>query len=353
MPSSSNDSSSSSPSSSSSSSSNSAHSTKIKTGQHKSILIAGGSGFIGSHLAVQLCNLGYSVSVVGRDVAKIQKNVPFATPLSWNDLEKNDSSLPSFVGIINLAGHSIAAGRWTKANKQRLMDSRISTVQSLIKFCENTQFTGTFINASAIGYYGNQGDSELTESFSQQNSILQSDSSQTDFSQPGPAKKDFSQTLCATWEAALQPILNNSAIRLCIARFGVVLSNDGGAFSQMSLPFKAKLAVQNGDGKQWFSWIALEDAIKALTFLLETKTAEGVFNLVSPKPLTNAELTQHMAAHYSTLVTLPAPATILRLAMGQMADELLLASQRVLPKQLQAQGFEFTHNEFSMWLKSL
>lgn len=348
MPSSSNNS-----SSSNSSSSNSAHSTKIKTGQHKSILIAGGSGFIGSHLAVQLCNLGYSVSIVGRDVAKIQKNVPFATPLSWNDLEKNYPSLPSFAAIINLAGHSIAAGRWTQANKQRLMDSRINSVQSLIKFCENTKFAGTFINASAIGYYGNQGDSELTESFIQQDSISQPDSSQTDFSQPDPSQKDFSQTLCATWEAALEPISNNSAIRLCIARFGVVLSDEGGAFLQMSLPFKAKLAVQNGDGKQWFSWIALDDAIKALTFLLETKTAEGVFNLVAPKPLTNAELTQHMAAHYRTLLTLPAPATILRLAMGQMADELLLASQRVLPKQLQAQGFEFKHNEFSMWLKSL
>ena len=166
-------------------------------------------------------------------------------------------------------------------------------------------------------------------------------------------KNDFSHALCTAWESALAPVAKNSNIRLCIARFGVVLSGDGGAFVQMSLPFKAKLAVQNGDGKQWFSWIALDDAISALAFLVNNKTAQGTFNIVAPNPFTNAMLTQLMAKHYNTLITLPAPAGVLRLVMGQMADELLLASLRVLPKQLQDHGFEFKYTDFALWLKSL
>lgn len=299
----------------------------------KAILIAGGSGFIGRHLAVALHHQGYLVDIVGRDASKIMKATPFATPITWASLAGCTEHPSKYQAIINLTGHSIAAGRWTSAQKERLLSSRIDAVESLIRYCMKTQFEGTFINASAIGFYGGQGDQRITES-------------------TAPADC-YSNTLCAAWEAALNPLIDHKAIRVCVARFGVVMSNDGGAFPQMALPFKAKVAVQNGNGQQWFSWIALEDAVKALIFLIENTQLAGAYNIVAPEPLTNKTLTAHLAAHYHTLLTLTAPASILKLAMGQMAEELLLASQRVAPSKLQQSGFTFTHNDMSSWLKTL
>lgn len=299
----------------------------------KKVLIAGGSGFIGCNLALMLKKQGYSVSVIGRDCAKIERSMPSVVALSWSDLGDSDSQLLDFDLIINLAGHSISSGRWTKKNKRRLIDSRINTVNKLVDYCAQAQFTGVFINASAIGYYGSQGDQVLTENSTPCDS--------------------FSHQLCAAWESALKPLDQNPSIRLCVARFGVVLSTSGGAFSQMTLPFKAKVAMQNGNGQQWFSWVDLNDAVSALLFLAENDKALGVFNVSSPQPLTNHALTQLLAEHYRTVCGFNAPAGLLKVAMGEMADELLLASQRVVPKKLQDLGFTFSYEDFSVWLKSL
>lgn len=296
----------------------------------RSILIAGGSGLIGCYLAKCLHEQGNSISVVGRNTAKVKNALPFVTALDWQQLPHHEAA---FDVIINLAGHSIAAGRWSDANKARLINSRVSTTEQLVSYCIQQEFEGVFINASAIGYYGDQGDNELTE-----------DSTPADC---------FSHKLCAAWEAALAPLSSYTKIRVCIARFGVVMAKNGGAFEQMSLPFKAKVAVQNGDGAQWFSWVALDDAANALQFLMNTTQASGVFNVVAPQPLTNSDLTQELAQYFKTAIKLRAPASILRLAMGQMADELLLASQRVLPNRLSELGFAYRHRSLNAWLKTL
>lgn len=308
------------------------HAEKINR-PSKTVLIAGGSGFIGRHLAVALNNQGYQVDVVGRNASKINKIIPFASPITWASLADCVECASKYEIIVNLTGHSIAAGRWTSAQKKRLLNSRIDAVEGLIRYCTQTHFKGTFINASAIGFYGDQGDKRITE---------------------GTTPVDcYSHGLCAAWEASLKPLLDNDAIRVCVARFGVVMSNEGGAFSQMALPFKAKVALQNGNGQQWFSWIALEDAVRALIYLIESTQLAGAYNIVAPEPLTNKTLTAHLAAHYHTLLALAAPAPFLKLAMGQMAEELLLASQRVVPSKLQQSGFTFKHNEITSWLKTL
>ena len=288
----------------------------------KKILIAGGSGFVGQALAKQLNTAGYEVTILSRNPNKVRQALPFAQALSWDQLASNLDT--SFEAIINLAGASIAGGRWTSSKKERLVSSRIQSTQALVSFCQNaTKAPSVFINASAIGFYGSHGNAVITEE-----------------TQPNSC---FSHRLCHDWEQTLTPLKETTDIRLCIARFGVVLASSGGAFSQMALPFKAKVALQNGDGQQWFSWVALQDVLNALQWMLENDLACDIYNVTSPEPVKNAEFTKHLANHFETKVTLKVPAKLLQIALGEMADELILASQRVVPDQLVEEGFRFQH----------
>ena len=286
------------------------------------VLIAGGSGFVGQALAKQLQSSGYAISILTRTPAKTQAKLPFAQVLSWEQLAANHQA--DFDAVVNLAGASIAGGRWTTSKKEHLTSSRIQSTQALVSFCQNAVSPpGVFINASAIGFYGSHGNAVITEE-----------------TQPKPC---FSHQLCHEWEQTLTPLKETTSIRLCIARFGVVLASKGGAFGQMALPFKAKVALQNGDGQQWFSWVALQDALNALQWMLENELACDVYNVTSPEPVKNAEFTKHLAHKYETKITFKVPAKLLQLAQGEMADELILASQRVVPDQLVEEGFRFQH----------
>ncbi|HEY7772556.1 MAG TPA: TIGR01777 family oxidoreductase [Marinagarivorans sp.] len=285
------------------------------------VLIAGGTGFVGRALAAQLNRSGYAITVLGRNAEKAQKLLPFADVLSWSEL---DSYKGAFDAIVNLAGASIAGGRWTRAKKERLESSRIQTAQALVAYCQNAVSPPkVFINASAIGFYGSHGNSVITEKT--------------------PPKPCFSHRLCHNWEQTLTPLKEATAIRLCIARLGVVLAPKGGAFAQMALPFKAKVALQNGDGQQWFSWVALEDVVTALQWMLENELACHVYNVTSPEPVKNSEFTKHLANKYETKLSATMPAKLLQLMLGEMADELILASQRVVPDQLLEEGFRFNY----------
>jgi uncharacterized protein len=225
--------------------------------------------------------------------------------------------------IIHLAGASIAGHRWTAAWKRELRDSRVSATRHLIASLRRLRCPPQiFIAASAIGFYGNRGDEELTES--------------------SPPGTDFLAQLTVDWEAESARAAEFGA-RVVILRFGVILAREGGALPRMALPFRLGVGGRIGSGRQWMSWVTLEDVVGIIRFALETNLLSGPANAVSPNPVQNAEFTRALGRvlHRPTIV--PAPPFALRLALGEMADSLLLASQKVYPTKLQRLGFHFLH----------
>ena len=296
--------------------------------KNKTLLIAGGTGFIGQALAARLNAQGFDVWVVGRDAKKIKKNCGAQVKaLQWDALQECETS---FAGIINLTGESIASGRWSSAKKARLINSRFNATRALVKFClAARQLPNFFIQTSAIGFYGSQGEQTITEN-----------------SAPTAC---FAHDLCKQWEAAIDPLITTN-IRVCIARLGVVLDKSGGAYPQMAAPFKCKIALTQGDGTQWFSWLSLHDALAAFMWLIKQPQASGIYNLTSPMPLTNRDFTHWLGEHYGCRLKGFIPAPLLRLMLGEMADELILASQRVVPLRLQTEGFIFQHSTLRIFL---
>jgi hypothetical protein len=308
--------------------------------KNTTLLIAGGTGFIGQALVTHLSAQGFVIWVLGRDSEKIKAIFgDTVTPLQWDTLQQCDTT---FDGIINLTGESIASGRWSKARKARLISSRLNTTRALVQFCLATQFKLStqleskqqcrpmvFIQASAIGFYGDQGQHILTEN-----------------SAPKPC---FAHSLCQQWEAAIDPLITSN-IRVCIARLGVVLDKNNGAFPQMAMPFKGKLALRQGNGTQWFSWLSLSDALAAFTWLIQQPRANGIYNFTSPMPLTNTDFTHWLGEYFRCHLKGFIPAALLRLMLGEMADELILVSQRVVPLRLQTEGFIFQHPTLRIFL---
>ncbi len=188
------------------------------------------------------------------------------------------------------------------------------------------------VSASAIGYYGNRGDETLTEE-----------------SKPG---RDFLSSLAQEWEVeALKA--EALGIRVVLARFGIILAREGGALPKMMVPFKFGAAGKLGSGRQWMSWVTLEDVVGILRFAIENASVRGVINVVSTQPLQNVEFTKVLAKAMHRPALFPAPAFALRLALGEMADALLLSSQRVLPQVLEKTGYQFVHSDLSTALKNL
>lgn len=231
------------------------------------------------------------------------------------------SGIGQLDGVVHLAGKSVADHRWNDANKKELRDSRILgseiLVDELLKLEEKPK---VLISASAVGIYGNRGDELLGEG-----------SSKGD---------DFLSVLCKDWEEANQRA-KEGGIRVANARIGLVLSKSGGALKKMLLPFKLGLGGRLGSGKQWMSWITLDDLVKALFFVLETDTIEGPFNAVAPNPRTNLQFTKDLGRVLGRPTIFPVPGFMLRLIFGEIADWLLLVSQRVDSKVLKESGFEF------------
>ena len=224
-----------------------------------------------------------------------------------------------------MAGESIAEGRWTDEKKKRIRESRVKGTKLLGDAIANlTQPPKIFICASAIGYYGNRGDEVLNEA-----------------SAPGD---DFLAKVCVEWEEATS-LAAEKGIRVVKARFGVILDKNGGALAKMLPPFRMGLGGRVGSGKQWMSWIALDDVVGALEFVLENSALTGPVNFVAPRPVTNAEFTKALGKALSRPTIFPIPAFGVRLVFGEMADALLLASQRVQPERLTAAGYAFRFSE--------
>ncbi|HVT03502.1 MAG TPA: TIGR01777 family oxidoreductase [Thermoanaerobaculia bacterium] len=289
-------------------------------------VIAGASGFVGQALVPALSGRGEVVALSRGDT-----DVPGARTVRWDPSVSGvwQDEVASSDVVINLAGASIGAGRWTPKRKAKLVSSRLDSTAAIVDVLKkNIRSDRTLINASAVGYYGSRGDEVLTEK--------------------SAAGNDFLADLCKRWEAAA--LAAEGSARVVISRLGVVLGPGGGALPQMLLPFKFFVGGPIGRGNQWMSWIDRRDLTAIVLWLLDHKSARGVYNAASPEPVTNRAFAKTAGSVMSRPSIFPAPPLALRLGLGEMADALLLSSQRAVPHRLLEGGFEFRHAELDQTL---
>lgn len=285
------------------------------------ILITGATGFIGTTLIKHLKKSGAEIIVLTRNVKKAKKKLSECDCI--NSLEKLENN-QALTGIINLAGAQIDK-RWSKRYKKVLLNSRLKTTQACVDLIKRLDTKPAwFISGSAIGYYGSQDDKPLNES-----------------SQP---HQEFTHDLCKQWEDAANKATQDN-VRVCLLRTGVVLGPKGGALKKMLTPFKWCLGGKVGSGKQWFSWIHMDDMVRLILFLMENETCKGAFNATSPNPVTNKVFTKTLGKVIRRPTIFPMPGFVVSLLFGEMGRTLLLKGQRVLPKKLQDSGFKFRYPE--------
>jgi hypothetical protein len=283
------------------------------------ILLSGASGMLGAVLRQSLDDCGFPV------LQLVRRTPQGPNQLLWNPAESplDPEPLEGLSAAIHLSGANVAAHRWTPEWKQQIRSSRVDSTRALSETLASLKNPPqTLLVASATGIYGDRGDQILDES-----------------SAPGHG---FLAQVCQDWEAAVQPAVD-AGIRVVHLRFGVVLGHDAGALAKLVPLFRLGLGGRLGSGRQWMSWISLTDAVSAMLFALDSPSLTGPLNLTAPQPITNAEFTRALAHAVHRPAFLPAPAFALRIAMGQMADEALLASARALPAKLTCTQFPFAH----------
>jgi uncharacterized protein (TIGR01777 family) len=290
------------------------------------VLVSGSHGLVGSVLIPFLTTGGHGVTRLVRGGAAA------ADTVNWDaEYSVKPESLEDFDAVIHLAGENIASGRWSKAKKAAIRDSRIKGTHALASALTKVKSPPrVLVCASAIGYYGDRGDEELTES-----------------SAPGTG---FLADVCREWEEAARPAREHG-IRTVHVRFGVILSPQGGALAKMLTPFRLGAGGRIGSGRQWMSWIGIHDAVGAIHHAVHADALAGPVNVVAPNPVTNAEFTRTLGRVLHRPTILPMPAFAARLALGEMANELLLSSQRVNPTRLLETGYEFRHRELEAALR--
>ncbi len=294
------------------------------------ILITGGTGFIGHTLCPTLLTAGHSLTVLSRAPDKVVK-IFGDQVIPINSLQALPNS-EYFDAIINLAGAPIFGGRWTDKRKQILLHSRIDITQSLIEFIARAEKKPkVLLSGSAIGFYGDQGDKIVDET--------------------SPGHEDFGHRLCAEWEQQAEKA-KACNVRVCLLRTGLVIGKNGGFLQPMLLPFKLGLGGRLGSGNQWMSWIHIEDHVAICLTLLEDANLEGKFNLTAPNPVTNKTFVRTLASRLKRPAFLPAPAWVLKLILGEMA-QLLIGSQRVVPKRMLDMGFQFKFPELDVALQDV
>lgn len=300
------------------------------------ILISGSTGLVGSAVVESLGHQGHDVIRLRRPGTELPETTPSpGLPQAlWNPQSGLLNSRAEQVdAIIHLAGASIAGHRWTTAWKRELRDSRVAATRQLVASLRRLQRPPqVFIAASAIGFYGNRGDEELTES--------------------SPPGTDFLAQLTADWEAESARAAELGA-RVVILRFGVILAKHGGALPRMALPFRLGVGGKIASGRQWISWVTLEDVVSIIRFALETNLVSGPANAVSPNPVRNAEFANALGRVLHRPAIFPTPSFALRFALGELADSLLLASQKVCPTKLQRLGYRFLYPELDPALQAV
>jgi uncharacterized protein (TIGR01777 family) len=291
------------------------------------ILISGASGLIGTALSSQLRDAGHTVYPLSRrDTGQPFYWRPEKGIILFDDSIRLDA-------VINLAGENIAEGRWNKIRKKRIVDSRIDSTRLLSdKLASLAHRPDVFISGSAIGFYGSRGDEIMDETSSHGSGFL--------------------AEIGTAWEDATRAA-EDAGIRTVHIRTGIVLSPRGGVLKKMLLPFRFGLGGIIGDGRQYMSWISIDDEVNAISFLLHNTELSGPFNLVAPAPVTNREFTRKLGKVLKRPTPFPMPAPVVRLMFGEMGDELLLSSTRVAPVRLEQAGYAFRHTDFEQALKDL
>lgn len=293
------------------------------------ILITGGSGFVGQALCEELAQRSHSLFVVSRAPERAKKVLPAGTRIEREASAFIDAAPEA---LVNLAGEPIADGRWTASRKQEIMDSRLQSTRALVDLCEKLETKpGVLVSASAMGFYGDQGDHEVTEKT--------------------PPHDEFAHRVCVAWEDEAKKA-ESYGVRVAIARIGLVLHPAGGMLKRVLTPFKLGVGGRLGDGKQYMPWITREDMVRVLIFLLEHDDASGPFNASAPNPVTNAEFTAKLASALNRPAVLPAPAAALKLAFGEMS-RLLLTGADMRPARLVDSGFTFNHAQLDKALADL
>lgn len=301
------------------------------------ILIAGGTGLLGRALAARLATSGREIVLLSRSAKGAGRllDLPSGCRVATWDGRTANGWLELASGaeaIVNLAGESIAGGRWSAGRKARIVGSRMGTTAAVIEAISRArQPPRVLVQGSAVGYYGDRADETLDES-------------------AGPGSGFLAET-ARDWEAASAGT-EQFGVRRVVARTGVVLARDGGAFPKMALPFRCGAGAVLGTGRQWMPWIHLADEVAALVFLLENPAAQGAFNLTAPEPVTQAGFSRALARALHRPLFARAPSWTLRAALGEMA-ELVLASQRAVPRRLLALGFRFALPEITGALADL
>jgi uncharacterized protein (TIGR01777 family) len=283
------------------------------------IAITGASGFVGRALAARLEQSGHAVVRLVRGPA----HAPGCVRWQPDTGELDVRALGTVDAVVHLAGENVAGGRWTAARRAAIAASRGPATQLLARSLARLPVPPTtLVSASATGIYGDRGDECLDER--------------------SPPGHGFLAEVAKAWEAGTQPAAT-AGIRVVHLRIGMVLDQSGGALARMRLPFRLGLGGRLGSGRQWLSWIHRDDLVAAIAFALATASLRGPVLAVAPEPVTNREFTRALGRALHRPAFLPVPAFALRLLLGAMADELLLASQRAVPRALAAAGFRFDH----------
>jgi uncharacterized protein (TIGR01777 family) len=287
------------------------------------IIIAGGSGFLGSALVTHLAAENHQVVILTRHPRSTDPSRPRVTFEPWSSDGRSGSwakTLDNADAVINLAGESIAAKRWSTAQKQKIGESRLLATRSLTTAIRGaSKPPRVFVSGSAIGYYGDRGDETLTEA-----------------SAPGT---DFLAAVCKDWEAAANAI--GDLTRVVLIRTGIVLDRKGGALPKMLPPFYLFAGGPIGSGRQYQSWIHRDDWVRMVAWSVTNDAVRGPLNVAGPRPITNKEFASALGHALKRPSVMPAPPFALRVALGEMADALLLSSQRVLPVRATDLGFTF------------
>jgi len=291
------------------------------------ILISGSHGLVGTSLISSLISPDHEVYRLVRHYAESDSEIEWSPDRYSIALAR----IEGFDAVVHLAGESIAEGRWSEEKKKRIRESRVKGTRLLGDALANlTNPPRTFVSASAIGFYGDRGDEVLTEA-----------------SAPG---NDFLSEVCVEWEKATA-LATEKGIRVVNCRFGIILDAKGGALAKMLPPFRMGVGGKIGSGRQWMSWIALDDVIGGINFALANDAIRGPVNFVAPAPVTNAVFTKTLGKVLSRPTIFPIPAFGVRLAFGEMADALLLSSQRVESAVLQHAGYLFKYAQLEAALR--
>ncbi len=293
------------------------------------ILITGASGLIGKALQNSFEAKGYEMLLATRSEPKDAQHIQWNADTGFAD--EDIERLEGLDAVIHLAGESISALRWTDEKKKAIRDSRVFGTRTMIEaFARLEKKPKIFISGSALGFYGDRGDDEMTEA--------------------SAAGTTFLAEVCKEWEAESRRA-EDVGIRTVLLRTGIVLSKDGGALATMLTPFKLGVGGVVGSGKQWMSWISLDDVVGIINYALENENVRGAVNVVSPNPVTNEEFTKTLGSVLYRPTFLPLPEFAVNLVFGEMGDALLIDSTKVIPKRMKDAGYEFKYTDLKKALE--